>query len=125
MFSDPSQNRNPPQPPKVSPHVSSQEVLLSEHKDIDVRGKVNIDMLECHTNEVAPSTRTCTFIINLFCSQFQQERIGRFCRHNFITREREYPEGSALDAFYRHLMFDDAHKVIFCFIPKVCYTTQV
>lgn len=51
--------------------------------------------------------------------QFQRERMSMFCRQNFISRERKYPEGGALDAFHRHLMFDDAHKVIFCFVPKV------
>ena len=56
----------------------------------------------------------------VFFTQFQQERINKFCQENYMAREMKYPEGDALDGFTRHLMFDDPHKVIFCFVPKVC-----
>ena len=52
--------------------------------------------------------------------QFQQQRIDTFCGQLSMAGERNYPKGGDLDAFHRHLIFEDGHSVIYCFIPKVC-----
>ena len=52
--------------------------------------------------------------------QFQQQRINTFCGQLSVTGEKKYPEGRDLDDFHRHLIFNDGHSVIYCFIPKVC-----
>lgn len=74
---------------------------------------------EFHFSNIYRSIRCEVISRYMLCLQFQQERINTFCRHNFMVREKHFPEGSELDAFYRHLMFDDAQKAIYCFVPKV------
>lgn len=83
-------------PPSPQPQHTSNEddvdpstLLLSENPDIDVRGK------------------------------FQQKRISAMCRKHFFSGEQRLPANDNLSVFFRHLMFDDKRKAIFCFVPKI------
>jgi hypothetical protein len=49
--------------------------------------------------------------------QYQRIQIEKMCRKHFFSREQRLPYNNA--PFFRHLMFDDNQKTIFCFVPKV------
>ena len=95
--------------------VSDKEVLLSEHPDINVRGKVK-SVLSC----VIARSLYIIYVHTILYLQFQQQRMDTFCGQLSVAREKKYPEGRNLDDFHRHLIFNDGHSVIYCFIPKVC-----
>ena len=52
-------------------------------------------------------------------SQFQKKRVSEMCSKHVFPREQKLPIYDELQFFFRHLMFDDKRKAIFCFVPKV------
>lgn len=53
--------------------------------------------------------------------QWQQEQISKFCaRHQLSDTAYSLDlENPLKNEFYRHILFDDRSRNLFCFIPKV------
>ncbi len=60
----------------------------------------------------------------VLCAQFQQKRVSEMCQKHTFPREQRLPLYDDLTLFFRHLMFDDKRKAIFCFVPKVKYLVE-
>ena len=58
--------------------------------------------------------------------QWQKRQIEHYCqKYDLDKLQNKLPSQKRRDGFirkklYRHLIFDDKKRVLFCFIPKVC-----
>ncbi len=61
------------------------------------------------------------FYLHAFsCIQFQQEQIDRYCRkHGLQDTKYKLPDNATKELLFRHLIFDDKQKSLFCFVEKV------
>ena len=47
------------------------------------------------------------------------KQISHLCKKYQIKGELRLPSDDDLTAYFRHFIFDDHRRVIFCFVPKV------
>ena len=63
--------------------------------------------------------------------QWQQKQVEKYCRkYGLVGEQYQLPNATETVVrknLFRHLLFDDSRKLIFCFIPKVknCMCTRV
>lgn len=74
--------------------VDSETRTISEHSDIDLRGKL------------------------------QKQRIKEFCRRHIFVGEQLPSDPPTAKLFYRHLIFEEHSQSLFCFVPKIGCTNM-
>ncbi len=53
------------------------------------------------------------------CFQFQQDQVKKYCSQYAGNKLYQWPKGKGQpEEIYRHLLFDDKRKTIFCFVEK-------
>ena len=52
-------------------------------------------------------------------SQFQQEQMHEFCAEAVDHIDPELPSSpDELNTLFQHLLYDDSHRMVFCYVPK-------
>ncbi len=50
--------------------------------------------------------------------QFQQDQVDLFCQHHTHPPSTLPLEDIELDSLFKHLLYDDSRKMVFCYVPK-------